>query len=674
MTDQPIRVLLVDDDEDDYVITGDLLTEIKGKRFELEWVSRYDEALSVLERNQHDVYLVDYRLGQHNGLELVRHAVTNGCTAPVILLTGQGDQEIDLEAMKAGAADYLIKGQIEAPLLERSIRYAIKHAQTLEALRQSEEHFRRLVETAKVVPWEMELPTWRFSYIGPQVVALFGYPTELWYEAGFWVEHIHPQDREQVVSDWQQATTCGDDYEVEYRMVAADGRIVWQRDIVSVVRDESGSKMLRGFKFDLTAHKQMEEDLLKARKLESLGLLAGGLAHDFNNILTVISGTISLAQMFIDSNNQISENLAAAEHGCQRAKSLTQQLLTFSKGGAPVKKAASISELIRDSTDFVLSGADLRCEFTLPDDLWVVEVDVGQRVVEVDVGQMSQVIHNLILNARQSMPGGGVIKIQAENVTIGGQDKAGNGLIAATSALLSVPLQQVPTDGEYIRISIEDHGVGIPEELFDKIFDPYFTTKQDGNGLGLATAYAIIKKHSGYIIFTSGQGVGTTFFIYLPASPEAILPAKVEPEKPASSRPGRVLVMDDNIPIREFVNQAMPIIGFEVACAQDGAEAIELYKQARAAGQPFDIVIMDLTIPGGMGGKEAIQRLLEIDSDVKAIVSSGYSNEPVMADFRRYGFRGLLPKPYGIEELKQALHEVMNGTGIRDEDKQFLPS
>jgi PAS domain S-box-containing protein len=665
MTDQPIRVLLVDDDEDDYVITRDLLAEIKGKRFELEWVSNYNEALSVLERNQYDVYLVDYRLGQHDGLELVRHAVTNGCTAPVILLTGQGDQKIDLEAMKAGAADYLIKDQIEAPLLERSIRYAIKHAQTLEALRQSEEHFRRLVETAKVVPWEMELLTWRFRYIGPQVVTLFGYPTETWYEAGFWVEHIHPQDREQVVSDWQQATNCGDDFESEYRMVAADGRIIWQRDIVSVVRDESGSKMLRGFKFDLTVHKQMEEDLLKARKLESLGLLAGGLAHDFNNILTVISGNISLAQIFIDSSSQIIENLDAAEHGCQRAKSLTQQLLTFSKGGAPVKKAASISELVRDSTDFVMSGADIKCEFVLPDDLWVVEVDVGQ---------MSQVIHNLILNARQSMPGGGVIKIQAENVIIGGQDRAGSGLITATSSFPSIPLQQALADGEYIRISIEDHGIGIPEELFDKIFDPYFTTKQDGNGLGLATAYAIIKKHSGYITLTSGQGVGTTFFIYLPASPEAILPTKVEPEKSTSFRPGRVLVMDDNAPVREFVNQAMPYLGFEVACARDGAEAVELYKQAKAVGQPFDIVIMDLTIPGGMGGEEAIQQLLEIDSDVKAIVASGYSNEPVMADFRRYGFSGVLPKPYGIKELQQALHEVMNGTGIRNENKQFLPS
>jgi PAS domain S-box-containing protein len=389
---------------------------------------------------------------------------------------------------------------------------------------------------------------------------------------------------------------------------------------------------------DVTEKRKMEEELLKATKLESVGILAGGIAHDFNNILTTIRSNISLAKLEVDSKGEVFELLTEAEKASLRAKDLTQQLLTFSKGGAPIKKAASISELIRESTSFALRGSKVRCEFSLPDDLWPVEVDEGQ---------VSQVIQNLIINADQAMPQGGRVNVSAENMMIG----ADHGL----------PLKA----GRYVKLSIADQGIGIPAAHLQKIFDPYFTTKQKGSGLGLATTYSIIKKHDGHITVASELGAGTTFTIFLPASQKESLPKKAVEEKPLVGQ-GKILIMDDEEGIRKTIGRTLRRIGYEVDFAEDGAEAIERYKKAQGAGQPFDAVIMDLTIPGGMGGKETIKELIQIDPQVKAIVSSGYSSESGMADLKQYGFRDLLCKPYTIQELSQTLHRVMNGNGVTE--------
>jgi PAS domain S-box-containing protein len=384
---------------------------------------------------------------------------------------------------------------------------------------------------------------------------------------------------------------------------------------------------------DITEKRKMEEELLKAQKLESIGVLAGGIAHDFNNILTAILGNISLARMYGDPD-KISEKLAEAERASIRAKDLTQQLLTFSRGGAPIKEAASIVELLKDSATFALSGSNVGCEFSIPDDLWPVEIDEGQ---------MNQVINNLIINAKHAMPEGGIVRVRAENVTVGAKH--------------ALPLK----DGECVKVSIDDHGIGIPKEHLQRIFDPYFTTKQEGSGLGLATAYSIVKNHDGHITAESQVGVGTTFHIYLPASPEKVV---MKGEKEAKEKPimgaGRVLVMDDEELVRDLVSDMLTNIGYKATAATDGTEAIELYRKSRESGYPFDAVILDLTIPGDMGGEEAVQRLREIDPEVKAIVSSGYSNDPIMADFRKYGFSDVIAKPYRTRELSQVLHRVMS--------------
>jgi PAS domain S-box-containing protein len=399
---------------------------------------------------------------------------------------------------------------------------------------------------------------------------------------------------------------------------------------------------------EIKDRERMEGELVKAQKLESLGTLAGGIAHDFNNLLASISGNISLAMLDLQPSDGPYRQLEAAERASFRAQDLTLQLLTFSKGGAPVKRTTVISELIKETAGFALSGSRVRHDFFFDDELWLLDIDEGQ---------ISQVIQNLVINADHAMPDGGTISISCENCIIG--DSSG------------LPLRP----GDYVKVSVEDHGVGIVREYLSKIFDPYFTTKQKGSGLGLATSYSIIKKHGGHIVVESELGVGTTFTFYLPASRAGRL-LKPANETILRTGTGKILLMDDEEDVRQTTGDVLKRLGYEVQFAEDGARAIELYQEARTAGQPFDAVIMDLTVPGGMGGMEALTRLFAIDPKVKAIVSSGYSNDPVMADFQKYGFRGVVTKPYRIKDLGETLRNVLlNGEcKTSDKDKEIQES
>ncbi len=382
---------------------------------------------------------------------------------------------------------------------------------------------------------------------------------------------------------------------------------------------------------DISEKRKMEEELLKAQKLESVGVLAGGIAHDFNNILSALMGNISLSKLYTKQGDKIFEKLEGMEKATLRAMQLTGQLLTFSKGGAPVKKTLSISEFIKDCAQFALRGSNVQCEFSFQNDLWPADIDEGQ---------ISQVINNLVINADQAMPEGGTIQVSAKNMVM--------------DAKHLLPLQP----GNYIHISIQDQGSGISGQLLPRIFDPYFTTKQKGSGLGLATAYSIIGKHDGHIAVESELGVGTTFNIYLPASGKQVQEVK-ETQRDVLVGKGRILVMDDEAFIRDIAGEMLGHIGYAVEVAKDGAEAVKRYQKALESGKPFDAVIMDLTIPGGMGGKEVVQLLLEMDPAVNAVVSSGYSNDPVMSDFKKYGFKGVVAKPYNFEELGKAMQKIL---------------
>jgi two-component system, cell cycle sensor histidine kinase and response regulator CckA len=391
--------------------------------------------------------------------------------------------------------------------------------------------------------------------------------------------------------------------------------------------------LLQSIVHDVTYRKRMEEELVKSRNLESIGTLAGGIAHDFNNLLTVILGNISLAERQLRPSDKAMVRLLDAERASISAKELTQQLLTFSRGGEPWKRITNLLPVIKNTARFALSGSSAKCRFHLPDDL---------EQVLADEVQLRQAVHNIVDNAKEAMPDGGVITIQGANVTINRED--------------GIPLPS----GNYVKISVKDKGVGIKEEHLSRIFDPYFTTKsmgaQKGMGLGLSISYSIIKKHDGYVSVESAVGEGTTVHIYLPAStPETTRP---EPGKTLPVK-GRILIMDDAEAVREVTSNMLIELGYEVACAEHGREAVDLYRQALELGAPFNLVILDLTVQGGMGGKKALSELKAIDPLVKALVATGYTEDPIVSSFAEHGFKGAVTKPYKIEELGEVLNKLI---------------
>ncbi len=403
------------------------------------------------------------------------------------------------------------------------------------------------------------------------------------------------------------------------------------------IRDHSGLLVGTVIVFrDITDQTRQQEEQQRISKLNSLGVLAGGLAHDFNNILTTILGNVFVAKLRMVSSDPLTQNLEQAEQACLRAKELTQQLLTFAKGGAPIKTSIALGDLLRKSTIFALSGSSISCHFDIPDNLWPLDADPGQ---------LRQVFQNITLNARQAMPHGGHLSVKVENMRLNDP-----------SALPSSSL--IP--GSYVQVSFEDQGNGIEDRQLPNIFDPYYTTKPGASGLGLATAHSIIQQHHGHISVASKVGVGTIFTVSIPSAhfPQESKPQSI-PAIPQTCR-GRVLVMDDEHSIRRMVEDALTQFGYHVVSVPDGQTAIDLVSTALANGKKFEVVILDLTIPGAMGGVKAIQHLRNLDPHIKAIVTSGYSDDPIMCNFQEHGFQGILVKPYKIVDLAKILESMFS--------------
>ena len=423
----------------------------------------------------------------------------------------------------------------------------------------------------------------------------------------------------------------GDTVIFETDHVCKDGSTFTCEAVVKLVTID-GIHLLFSIERDITERMRVEEALRNKQKLESLGTLAGGIAHDFNNILTGIVGNLSLLKSEMKSGDEELELIQEAEGACQMAKGLARQLLTFASGGVPVVQTRDLAPIVRRAANFAARGSNVKCVFSIEDRPFFAEVDKAQ---------ISQAIQNLIINSKQAMPTGGNITVDVSAVELAANEVP--------------PLAA----GRYVRVAVRDEGLGIPEDALSKVFDPFFSSKGQGRGLGLAVCHSIVVKHGGHVGVESRPGVDTTFTLLLPEVEEAPSVRKAGAALSNVSGGGWILVMDDDESVARVLKRMLKKLGYEVVTVPDGAWALEEYRKAKESGRPFDIVIMDLTIPGGMGGKEAGQRLKELDPRSRAIVSSGYSNDPVMSNYEAHGFCGVLSKPYRLEDVSMLLTRVL---------------
>lgn len=490
--------------------------------------------------------------------------------------------------------------------------------------------------------WDWDLVTDQVHYSDEYKRQLGYAPHEFADDFEEWRARCHPDDLAATMAQ-VQATSAGPtrDHVVVFRMRHRDGDYRWIMARAAVVLGDDGRpRRMLGSHIDITERRRIEEKLAEAQRLDSLGTLAAGIAHDFNNLLTAMSGNLSLLRAAYLMDPKAETLIKELEEVSGRATSLTRQLLTFSKGGAPVKGVTQVRELLVQDATFVSRGSNVRCEFRLADDL---------DAVEADAGQLGQVFDNLVINAIQAMPRGGIVRIDAVNLTLAEGNEWG-----------------LPA-GRFVRIDVVDQGPGIPPDVLPRIFDPFFTTKSSGSGLGLAIAYSVVSRHGGRITVRSNEATGSVFSILLPS---ARAPHRaVQNASPPVTGGGRVLVMDDDPAIRRLYLRMLERLGYTCDVSADGDEAIRMFDAAIDASQAYDAVILDLTIPGGRGGTEVLKALQQIDPQVVAIVASGYAEHGALAQPGHNGFRGRLVKPFDLDALGRELARVLR----RDEHASPSP-
>ncbi len=639
------KILLADDDPFVHKGTGEFL---KKKGFLVTTADSGEEAVRMLEKFSFDLVITDLVMRETDGIGVLKKSKEVSPETVNIILTGHGNMDSAIDAVRFGADDYLLKPcenkemffRISSCLEKLELKRKIRRSE--QALHDSEEKLKAIMNAAADAIILLD-DHGKIIYSNPATEKIFGYTVQELTSKEMHLLLIPAEFHETYRKGFEEFQKTG--------QIPAVGKIPEitavrkDRTVFPVELSVSALKInnrwhAAGIVRDITGRKEKQEEVARARKLESLGILAGGIAHDFNNLLYVILGNISMVREDLKSGAEISEFLKLAETASLKAKDLTNRLITFSKGGAPFKKAGSVGDTVRETANLALSESDVKCEFFIPPDL---------QYVEFDERQMKQAFRNLIINAAESMESGRSVVVSAENTRIDSETSE----------------KKLP--GNYVKIIIRDQGVGIPEENLARIFDPYFSTRdrgtQKGMGLGLAITWSVITRHGGHITVESEVGTGTAFTIYLPVHEKEITKQKpgkkCADEKPAV-RGGKILVMDDEEGVRDIAGHMLNRIGYDVEFASDGAEAIELYKTAMNSGKPFDAVILDLTVKGGIGGVVTVKWLLKTYPHVKAIVSSGYSNDPVMTDFRKYGFTGALAKPYTKKELADTLSAVQN--------------
>jgi two-component system, cell cycle sensor histidine kinase and response regulator CckA len=498
------------------------------------------------------------------------------------------------------------------------------------------EVYERLTNYADEALFRVRFNDAKTIYINEAAKKILGYSLEDYLnEDKFYAKYILPEYYPRFLQEIEELKG-GKNFvkKMVLAITAKDGRTVMMEFTVIAVRDQKGKIVyIEALGSDITAREFMEKEMAKAQKLESIGLLAGGIAHDFNNILTAILGSISLAKLEVRSPNMLRERLSQAEEHCLKAIALTNRLLTYSRGGNPMRKTSSLSKILKEAAIFSLSGKNNKCKFDFADGLWSAQIDEEQ---------MHQVVHCLVTNASEAMPNGGTIEIVARNVRIS--------------------IDQVPPlmAGNYVKWYVQDHGVGIPKEHMRKLFNPYFTTKPMGNikGLGLAICYSIVQTHDGLIAVDSEPGAGTTFTVYIPAVDEESDEKKPDGKKETGTK-HKILLIDDEKILLDVASSMLKHLGYEVTTAQSHNEALDIYGKAKETGQPFSLIIIDLTIRGDEGGEAALRRWLTIHPEVKAVISSGYSRDPVIEEYWKYGFADAIAKPYTLAELEKTLAGIM---------------
>ena len=569
-------------------------------------------------------------------------------TAEEILKTGSQKDVVEFKLRRKDGEHIFVESQgvliyrDGKPFAIQGIaRNITERKQAGEALRESEEKYRTILESIEDGYYEIDLGG-NFTFFNDSMCKISGYSRDelMGMNNRQYTDEVYAKEIYQAFN--KVYTTGKPDKSFHWPVIRKDSTKRTVAASVSLRRDTEGEPIgFQGIVRDITVQKIMQEELLKAKKLESLGVLAGGIAHDFNNLMSAVVGYISLARMKMKPGSKGFKNLIEAEKASIQTRGLTARLITFSEGGEPVKETVPIGDLVKDSVGSSLKSSDINAEFSIPDDI---------SLTKVDKDQMKRAIHNIVTNAQEAMGEQGTINVSCENTDIGVQD----------TLTLKV--------GKYVKISIEDQGPGIPDKDLAKIFDPYFSTKemgtQKGMGLGLAVSDSIVKKHDGLITVKSELGTGTTLYIYLPTSVKEIIeaaPVKKPVTEISVTQGGKILVMDDEEVIRDVCNALLTHLGYEAEVAVEGVEAIEMYEKAMESEEPFDVVFLDLTNKVGMGGADTIVRLLEIDPDVKAIVATGYSGDPIMSNFREHGFRSALPKPFTLDQLKTALQDAIAG-------------
>jgi len=536
----------------------------------------------------------------------------------------------------AGEAPAPITGKtLELSTIQRALDELLDRFRfSTDQLAASEELFRTVTEFSSEWTYWIDQEQ-QVRYISEACGEISGYtPEEFRLRPELFNEIVHPEDRALWLKHLSEEPEERLHRTLEFRIIAKNGQVRWISHRCRKVWDRHNHLLgRRGSNLDITEEKHLRQEANRAQQLASLGVLAGGIAHDFNNLLGVILGNLSLAQHSCrvpSIRGEDPQELADAMHATLRARDLAGQLLTFAKGGAPRTGAVRMDRLLKETAVLVLSGTGIQCRVEAPPDIWPAQVDNGQ---------IGQVLHNLLLNARQAMSEGGRVDIRCANLTL--TEAMSGGLPA----------------GSYLQVTLADNGPGIPSEVLPRIFEPYYTTKTGGNGLGLATSHAIVQRHGGSLTVISPPGQGAVFTLLLPAS-ETEPPAVAESAEAGDSLPmgrGRLLVMDDEKMLRQLARSMLNRLGYEVETAASGEEGLRLYRRARAEGRDFTMILADLTVPGGMGGRDMARLILAENPLACLIVCSGYANNDVMADHRRHGFRAALRKPYQMAELAETL-------------------